>query len=124
MTLKIFLDDKGFDCLKRSIPAGSPSKFIVGQAEYLNFFGSNTVISCDETEARNLLLYTGHCPTVIASINQGYFRPGFHLFDRYNENAFQNRFGDCDFSVFLLFSHNSDEFCVRLRLGLATLLRG
>jgi hypothetical protein len=79
MTLKIFLDDKGFDCLKSSIPAGSPSKFIVGQAEYLNFFGSNTVISCDETEARNLLLYTGHCPTVIASINKALLSAGISL---------------------------------------------
>jgi hypothetical protein len=67
MTLKIFLDDKGFDCLKRSIPAGSPSKFIVGQAAHLNFYESNTVISCDEAEARNLLLYASHCPGVVAS---------------------------------------------------------
>jgi hypothetical protein len=79
MTLKIFLDDKGFDCLKRSIPAGSPSKFIVGQAAHLNFFGSNTVISCDETEARNLLLYAGHCPTVIASINKALLSAGISL---------------------------------------------
>jgi hypothetical protein len=79
MTLKIFLDDKGFECLKRSIPAGSPSRFVVGHAAQLNFFGSNTVISCDEAEARNLLLYAGHCPTVIASINKALLSAGIPL---------------------------------------------
>jgi hypothetical protein len=62
MTLKIFLDDKGFKCLKRCIPAGSRSKFVVQEAVHLNFFGSNTVINCNEAEARNLLIYAGHCP--------------------------------------------------------------
>jgi hypothetical protein len=70
MTLKIFLDDKSFHCLKQCIPPGSRSKLLLEKAIPLNFFGSNTVISCDETEARNLLLYAGHCPGVIASIQK------------------------------------------------------
>jgi len=36
----------------------------------LKFFGSNAVVSCDEAEARNLLLYANHCPGVIASIHE------------------------------------------------------
>ena len=79
MTLKIFLDDKGFDCLKKCIPAGSPSKFVVEQAVHLNFFGGNTVIRCDEAEARNLLLYASHCPTVIASIHKALISAGIGL---------------------------------------------
>jgi hypothetical protein len=35
----------------------------------LSLLGSNTLISCDEAEARNLLLYAGHCPGVVASIH-------------------------------------------------------
>jgi len=70
MTLKIFLDDKSFHCLKQCIPPGSRSKFLLEKAVPLNFFGSNTVISCDELEARNLLLYASHCPGVIASIHK------------------------------------------------------
>lgn len=70
MTLKIFLDDKSFHCLKQCVPQGSRSKLLLEQAVPLNFFGSNTVISCEEAEARNLLLYAGHCPGVIASIQK------------------------------------------------------
>jgi hypothetical protein len=70
MTLKIFLDDKGFHCLKRSIPPGSHSKVVVNEAVHVTFYGSNAVISCDEAEARNLLLYADHCPTVVASIHE------------------------------------------------------
>jgi hypothetical protein len=70
MTLKIFLDDKSFHCLKQCIPTGSRSKLLLEKSVPLNFFGSNTVISCDEAEARNLLLYAGHCPGVVASIQK------------------------------------------------------
>ena len=72
MILKIFLDDKGFDCLKRSVPAGSRSRSVIKDAVHMNFFGGNTVISCDETRARNLLLYARHCPSVIASIHEAF----------------------------------------------------
>ena len=70
MNLKIFLDDKSFHRLKQSIPAGSRSKLIIENSLHLKFFGSNAVVSCDEVEARNLLLYAGHCPGVIASIHE------------------------------------------------------
>ena len=81
MILKIFLDDKGFHCLKRYIPAGSPSKFVVEEAVHLNFFGSNAVISCDEAEARNLLLYASHCPSVVASIHKALHSAGIPIDD-------------------------------------------
>jgi hypothetical protein len=77
--LKIHLDDKGFHCLKRSIPHGSRSKFVVKDAVNISFFGSNTVISCDEAEARNLLLYASHCPTVIAAIHTALCAAGLPL---------------------------------------------
>ena len=70
MTLKIFLDDKSFYCLTESIPAGSRSKSIIEKAVHLDLFGGNAVLSCDEAEARNLLLYAGHCPGVIAAIHK------------------------------------------------------
>jgi len=79
MTLKIFLDDKSFHCLKQSIPPGSRSKLIIQNAVHLELFGSNAVLSCDETEARNLLLYAGHCPDVIASINKAFQSAGLPL---------------------------------------------
>jgi hypothetical protein len=67
MTFKIFLDDKSFHCLKQSIPVGSRSKTIIANAVHWN---SNVVLSCNEAEARNLLLYAGHCPGVIAAIHK------------------------------------------------------
>ena len=70
MTLKIFLDEKSFHCLKQAIPTGSRSKTIIANAVHWN---SNVVLSCDEAEARNLLLYAGHCPGVIAAIHRGSF---------------------------------------------------
>jgi hypothetical protein len=70
MTLRSFLDDKSFHSLKQSVPPGSHSKLRLPEAVQLNFFGSNAVISCDEAEARNLLIYAGHCPGVIASIHK------------------------------------------------------
>jgi hypothetical protein len=74
MILKIFLDDKSFHCLKQSIPPGSRSKSIIEKAVHFDLFGSNAVLSCEEGEARNLLLYAGHCPGVIASIHNAFRR--------------------------------------------------
>jgi len=79
MILKIFLDDKSFHCLKQSIPARSRSKLIIESALHLRFFGSNAVVSCDEAEARNLLLYGNHCPGVIASIHEALRSAGLPL---------------------------------------------
>ena len=79
MTLKIFLDDKSFHCLKQSIPAGSRFKSIIEKAVHLDLFGGNAVLSCDEAEARNLLLYAGHCPGVIASIHKAFRDAGLSL---------------------------------------------
>ena len=76
MTLKIFLDDKSFHCLTQSIPAGSRSKSIIEKAVHLDLFGGNAVLSCDEAEARNLLLYAKHCPGVIASIHEAFSATG------------------------------------------------
>ncbi len=36
MTLKIFLDDKSFHCLKHAIPSGSRSKLIIQKAVHLD----------------------------------------------------------------------------------------
>lgn len=77
MTLKIFLDDKSFHCLKQSIPVGSHSKLLIRRAVHLNLFGRNAVVSCEEAEARNLLIYAGHCPSVIASIHNAFRAAGF-----------------------------------------------
>ena len=79
MNLKIFLDDKSFHCLKRSIPAASHSKLVMENAHHFTFFGSSVVISCDEAEARNLLLYASHCPGVVASIHEALRSAGLPL---------------------------------------------
>jgi hypothetical protein len=79
MKLTIFLDDKSFHYLKQSIPARSRSKLIIESALHLKFFGSNAVISCDEAEARNLLLYASHCPGVVASIHEALRSAGLPL---------------------------------------------
>ena len=79
MTLKIFLDDKSFHCLTQSIPAGSRFKSIIEKAVHLDLFGGNAVLSCDEAEARTLLLYAEHCPGVIASIHKAFSAAGLAL---------------------------------------------
>jgi len=79
MTLKIFLDDKSFHCLNQSIPAGSHSKLIIRKAVHLDLFGRNAVLTCEETEARNLLIYAEHCPSVIASIHNAFQSAGLPL---------------------------------------------
>jgi hypothetical protein len=81
LVLKIFLDDKSFHCLKHSIPLGSHSKLVMEQAVHLKLFGGNAVLSCDETEARNLLLYAGHCPGVVASVQKALRSAGLALDD-------------------------------------------
>jgi len=75
MTLRIFLDDKSFHCLKHAIhaiPSGSCSKSIIDIAVHLDLFGGNAVLSCEEAEARNLLIYAAHCPGVVASIHKAF----------------------------------------------------
>ena len=52
-----------------------------------------------------------------------WFRLECRSFDLRYENAFQNRFGDRDFSIFLLLSHNRYEFDVEPRFGVAKFLR-
>jgi hypothetical protein len=79
MLLKIVLDDKSFHCLKRCMPPGSRSKLVFDEAVSLKFFGSNTVISCDEAEARNLLIYAGHCPGAVGSIQKALLSAGLPL---------------------------------------------
>jgi hypothetical protein len=46
---------------------------------HLTFFGSNAVISCNEAEARNLLIYAEHCPSVIASIHKAFLSEGLPI---------------------------------------------
>jgi hypothetical protein len=87
MTLKIFLDDKSFHCLKQSIPPDSRSQWVLNEktVQFKNvggsLFGSNIVIviSCDEAEARDLLLYAGRCPGVVASIHEAFRSAGLPL---------------------------------------------
>ena len=79
LKLRIFLDDNSFHCLKKSIPKGSRSHSIIENAIHLKFGTSNLVVSCDETEARNLLLYASDCPGIIASIHKALRSAGLPL---------------------------------------------
>jgi hypothetical protein len=83
MNLKIFLDHKGFQCLKQCIPAGSHSKSVLNNAVHMNSFGDTAIITCDEAEARNLLLYADHCPSVVASIHKALRSAGLPI-DKFN----------------------------------------
>jgi|RhiMethySRZTD1v2_1073278.scaffolds.fasta_scaffold246104_1 hypothetical protein len=79
MTVKIFLDDKSFHQLKKSVPRRSASKLVIDKAVRLKFFAINTVISCDEIQARNLLLYASHHPGLVASIHRAFLSAGVSL---------------------------------------------
>jgi hypothetical protein len=81
LNLKIFLDEKSLHCLKRSVPRGSRSKFLLVLEEdvLLKLCGNDVVISCDEAEARNLLLHAGHYPGVVASIHKALRSAGLPL---------------------------------------------
>src|SRR4030095_651570 len=79
MLLEIVLDDKNFHCLKRCIPRGSRSKLVLDQAVGLKFSGNSAVIRCNEAEARNLLIYAGHCRGAVASIEKALHVAGLPL---------------------------------------------
>ena len=74
MTLTIFVGEKDFTCLTRTIPVGSHSKQVLAHAvRFTSVAGSfspgNYIVSCEESEARNLLMYArGECPGAAASI--------------------------------------------------------
>jgi hypothetical protein len=79
MTLKVFLDDRSFHQLRRSIPRRSASKVLIDKAVRLKFFAVTAVITCDEIQARNLLLYGGHHSGVVASIHRAFLSAGLSL---------------------------------------------
>ena len=69
MNLKIVFDDTSLNSLRQSIPAGSRSKRLIESALELKRL-ENVVVICDAAEVRYLLLYAGHCPSVVASIHK------------------------------------------------------
>src|SRR6266480_6521757 len=48
--------------LHKELRAAQREGFAEGSVQQTGNLGSNAVLNCDETEARNLLLYAGHCP--------------------------------------------------------------
>jgi len=64
MTLKIYLDSKSFNSLKKRIPPALRSKVLLQKTVQLEFFGG-FLITCNEAEARTLLLYGEDCPGVV-----------------------------------------------------------
>ena len=78
MPLTIFLIEKDFKCLNRIVPVGSHSKAVLAQAVHFasvagRFSARNYIIACDETEARNLLMYArGECPGAATSILEAF----------------------------------------------------
>jgi hypothetical protein len=65
--LKICLDDNTFHFLKRSVPELSQARAVLNSAEQVKFF--DVVLTCTESQARNLLLYADGCPKAIAIIS-------------------------------------------------------
>jgi hypothetical protein len=45
----------------------------------LKGLGSDAVVTCDAAEARNLLLYAGHCPSVVAAVRKALRVAGLSL---------------------------------------------
>jgi hypothetical protein len=83
--LTIFLHDKAFQCLKRAVPSRSHSRSVLSEAtRYANYlepaFGTN-IIRCDETEARNLLLYVRDCPEVVTAVAHAFQNAGVSVED-------------------------------------------
>jgi hypothetical protein len=68
VTIKIFLDRNSFHTLKQSVPPRSNSRLVLDSAVPVGF--ANVLLTCTETEARNLLRYADHLPKVLASIQQ------------------------------------------------------
>lgn len=66
--ITIFLDDDTFHRLKHLVPRRSHSRAVLENAEPAG--SSNVTITCSETEARNLLLYSDPCPKAVASIQE------------------------------------------------------
>ena len=79
MTLTIFITQKEFNCLSRNIPIGSHSKKILAHPVQLasKFISGNYVLSCEEPEARNLLMYArDRCPGAAAQIIEAFKAAG------------------------------------------------
>jgi len=70
MNLGIVLDETGFHWLKECITRASRSKVFFEDDVRVTFLGSKVVISCNEAEARKLLLFADDYPTVVASIHE------------------------------------------------------
>src|ERR1044071_7046966 len=93
MTLKVFLGAGSFHQLKKSIPRRSASRVLIEKAVPLKFFAVTAVITCDEIQARNLLLYAGHHSGVAASIHRAFLSAGLSL-DTPEANPSHDRFAD------------------------------
>jgi hypothetical protein len=75
MTLTIFISKEDFTCLNRIVPVGSHSKKVLAKAVNFadRFSVGNYVITCDENEARNLLMYArAQCPGTSARIGEAF----------------------------------------------------
>ena len=68
MFLKLLLDDDSFCTLKRSVPPRS--QFIGVLEAAVHAGGSRVAISCNESEARALLLYAEHSPKLVTLIQE------------------------------------------------------
>jgi hypothetical protein len=72
VTLTVFITEKDFGCLSRAVPVGSHSKRVLAQADHFASAADtagNYVLTCEENEARNLLMYARvKCPGAAASI--------------------------------------------------------
>jgi hypothetical protein len=82
MILKLFIDGKNFECLKRSVSPGSKCHTALTQAAHLSNIvspknGSVAVVTCDDVAARDLL---GHarenCPRAATRIAEAFRAAG------------------------------------------------
>jgi len=82
MTLKIFIDEKNFECLKKSIPPGSDCHAALEQAVHFSNVGaaragSKAVVTCNDVAARELLSHArSRCPGAAATIAEAFRAAG------------------------------------------------
>ena len=80
MRLKIFIDNKNFECLKQYIPPGAICVPILEQAVHIANIANpqgNAVVTCDDIEARDLLMHArSSCPGAATRISEAFRAAG------------------------------------------------
>jgi hypothetical protein len=76
MRLKIFIDNKNFECLRQYVPPGAICVPVLKHAVHIANIADpqgagNAVVTCDDIEARDLLMHArSSCPGAVTRISE------------------------------------------------------